>query len=240
MWVIKLLRTLACFCVKSKDHHQIWQKKLMPLRRQLSLLNVHFCLYMVRVWGYFLFYFVVIFSCVLLWLSTSCLGLFPSISVHICYLFLCSCACPPVLVCCLCFWFVLFSFFSDFPFVACSFDLGFWTFGFIIKSLLFFFYLPTLPVSTFGSSLLCSSLHDRRFKCIIVSSLAENVLVWVSDSMLRYCWHYGLHNVGVYHSTAWWILYQGFEACGCRNSSALTDSSEVCGSMWWTKLLQTS
>lgn len=86
MWVLKLLRTLACFCIKFKD-------------------NV-------------LLYFVVIFSCVSLSLSTSCLGLFPSISVHICYLFLHSYACPPVLMRPQCFWFVLFRFFSDFPLPA--------------------------------------------------------------------------------------------------------------------------
>lgn len=72
------------------------------------------------------------------------------------------------------------------PFVARSFDLGFWTCRFIINSHLYFFYLPALPVSTFGSSLLCSSLHYGSFKCIIVSPLAETVLVWVSDSMLKY------------------------------------------------------
>lgn len=170
MWVLKLLRTLACFCIKFKD-------------------NV-------------LLYFVVIFSCVSLSLSTSCLGLFPSISVHICYLFLHSYACPPVLMRPQCFWFNLFSLgfsqtFLCLPFVARSFDLGFWTCRFIINSHLYFFDLPALPVSTFGSSLLCSSLHYGSFKCIIVSPLAETVLVWVSDSMLKYHWHYGLHNVCV-------------------------------------------
>lgn len=83
MWVLELLRTLACFCIKFKDD--------------------------------FLLYFVVIFLCVLLSLPTSCLGLFPFISVHICYLFLYSYARPPVPMRPQCFWFVLFSFFSDFP-----------------------------------------------------------------------------------------------------------------------------